>query len=464
MSMKKKALAAASYVMVAALAIGGTVAYLTDTDQDVNVMTLGKVSIDQHEYERVVNEDGTFATDTVDNQTSYVLQEFSQMKPMLPTTKDPNKQGGGWDDTTVRMSQVDSYGGMQVFEAPNAQDKFVTVENTGRTDAYVRTIVAYEVGNADKELISYSHRATENAAEAGTVRPWLMNEIGTVTIDGNNYSLVEFVYKGAQKSDGTFVHEDGVLPAGETTYPSICQFYMHYDATNEDVEAMDGNGNGLFDIRVISQAVQADGFDDAATALNEAFGEVDAANAKAWFEADETVTAQPAANATRPVAYEISTEGEVIDHLVIKDESDEGTNLRALYNGERASDYVKDDIVILNSSLDGTYAMNLYAVADSGAELIVSDTELKGWVSYTGFASASFTNCTFGENTNAETYKTVRPYDTTVFKNCEFEEGYEFLWDKLGADDTVTFENCTLNGVAITDAAQVDGTAAVTVK
>jgi predicted ribosomally synthesized peptide with SipW-like signal peptide len=38
--------------MTAAISIGATLAYLTDTDEDVNVMTLGKVKIDQLEYER----------------------------------------------------------------------------------------------------------------------------------------------------------------------------------------------------------------------------------------------------------------------------------------------------------------------------------------------------------------------------------------------------------------------------
>lgn len=116
----------------------------------------------------------------------------------------------------------------------------------------------------------------------------------------------------------------------------------------------------------------------------------------------------------------------------------------------------------MNSSLDGTYAMNLYAVDGSGAKLIVNNTELKGWVSYTGFASAEFTNCTFDENTNPEYYKTIRPYDTSVFTNCDFAADYSFKFDMLGAEDTITFENCTIGGVAIT--ADTFNNAAVIVK
>lgn len=38
--LKKVLLMCTAYVLVAALAIGGTIAYLTSTDSDVNVMTL----------------------------------------------------------------------------------------------------------------------------------------------------------------------------------------------------------------------------------------------------------------------------------------------------------------------------------------------------------------------------------------------------------------------------------------
>ena len=58
MKLKNILLSGLSLVLVAALAIGGTVAYLQDDDSDVNVMTLGNVKIEQHEYERKVDADG----------------------------------------------------------------------------------------------------------------------------------------------------------------------------------------------------------------------------------------------------------------------------------------------------------------------------------------------------------------------------------------------------------------------
>lgn len=270
--MKKVLLMCTAYVLVAALAIGGTVAYLTSEDSDVNVMTLGNVKIAQHEYQRVQNDDGSYKTDTINNVTSYVLEDFQQLKPLYPIVGDPSTGAAGWDDTVVRMTQVDSYGYMQVFAGKNAQDKFVTVENTGKTDAYIRTIVAIEIGSTDGSLIGTSYHQT-----------WTKNDVGTISVDGNHYMVYEYVYGGGQLSDGSWRHENGVLPAGDTSYPNLSQVYLKSVATNEDMVKLDGNGNGTLDILVLSQAVQAAGFADAKTALDTAFGK-SSEKAAEWFD------------------------------------------------------------------------------------------------------------------------------------------------------------------------------------
>ena len=61
--------------LTATVSIGATLAYLTDTDEDVNVMTLGKVKIDQLEYERI--------DDETQNEDAKV-QEFHDNKPLYP--------------------------------------------------------------------------------------------------------------------------------------------------------------------------------------------------------------------------------------------------------------------------------------------------------------------------------------------------------------------------------------------
>jgi predicted ribosomally synthesized peptide with SipW-like signal peptide len=285
MKLKNVLLTGLSFVLVAAVSIGGTLAYLTSEDSDVNVMTLGNVSIEQHEYERVVNADGTYATAIIDNQTSYILEEFKQAKPLLPIVGDPSLPGdnpeyAGYDNTVIRMSQVDSYGSAWVFAGKNAQDKLVTIENTGKSDAYIRTLIAYECGSINSvsdfnKLVSTSEFKT-NPGEV-----WTKSTVGIVNINGNNYVVIEFIYNGGKHLGG--VHENGILPAGETSYPSLCQVYMKSSVTNEDCEALDGNANGTYDILVLTQAVQAAGFANADEALNESFGAVSAANAANWF-------------------------------------------------------------------------------------------------------------------------------------------------------------------------------------
>lgn len=301
--MKKKITALLLVVALVAIAVAGsTMAYFSDTDQAVNVATVGNVKIEQHEYERVLNADGTFKTATIDNQTSYVLQTFTQGKPLMPSAINTTTwEGWDWDSTAVRMSQVDSYGGMQVFKtASNALDKFVVVENTGRSGAYIRTLVAIEVGTGNPALVGTSYHGT-----------WTSNDIGVINVDGNNYYLKEYVYNGGQLSDGSWRHEGGLLPAGDTAYPSLAQVYLKSEATNEDAEALDGNGNGLHEILVFTQAVQAAGFENAEAALNAAFGDITTTN-HPWKSEEPRLPILVSTDAELQAALDSAVDGDTI--------------------------------------------------------------------------------------------------------------------------------------------------------
>ena len=505
MKLKNVLLTGLSFVLVAAVAIGGTLAYLTSTDDDVNVMTLGNVSIEQHEYERVVNADGTFATDTIDNVTSYVLKDFTQGKPLLPIVGDPNEPGNspayaGYDSTIVRMTQVDSYGSMQVFAGKNAQDKFVTVENTGKTDAYVRTLVAIENGTGDASLIGIGSRCVPAADAANSTAPWVSNYIGQIKVDDNTYGLYEYVYRGASDVNR---HVNGILPAGDTTYPSLCQVYLKHNSTNEDMVKIDGNGNGTLDILVLSQAVQAAGFDNAETALNAGFGDITTDNhpwaggvkipavvedADALVEALESgkdvvlnddVKIDPAgmSNAYGTTGINVKN-GQTIDGngntLDIKGAGgtwDSGINttggliknltvtgsFRGIFINHNSSH--SESVVLENVIIDGTtYTISCDQGMNQNFEAY--NSTFNGWTSYAAtLGNAKFENCKFGEGNG---YAYCRPYAPTTFVGCEFEAGYT-----LDPRADVTFENCTLNGVALTDAniaELVTGTAKVTVK
>lgn len=268
---KKVLLSILSLALVAILSIGGTLAYLKSEDSDVNVMTMGNVKIAQHEYERVQNADGSYEMVKSDKYgEGYKLQEFTQAKPLYPATGSVT----GWGNAVYFDQLSDkASGGQKVLDGlENVQDKFVLVENTGKSDAYVRTIIAYEMGSLTEER--FNEVIWTNIGDY-----WSWTEGCVIaTIDGHNYCVVEATYTGSDTR-----HTNGVLPAGEYTYNSLAQVYMHGSATNEDVENIDGNGNGLYDILVLSQAVQTKGFANAKTALDTSFGETNATNAALWF-------------------------------------------------------------------------------------------------------------------------------------------------------------------------------------
>ncbi len=236
MKLKNILLTSLSFVLVAALAVGGTIAYLTDTDSAVNVMTVGNVKIEQVEYERNANGE---------------LTDFTQAKPALPAVYDTE----AWADNGVEVNGTE----YKVFSdnMKNVVDKIVTVNNTGKSDAYVRTIVAIEAPDYDPEdLIHINYNGTD-VKISDTVK---------VEIDGVKYVVFAFTYNEA-------------LAAGEKSAPSLMQLFLDKDADN-DFCAKFGD---TFDILVLSQAVQSAGFESAQTALDTAFGDVTADKAAEWF-------------------------------------------------------------------------------------------------------------------------------------------------------------------------------------
>jgi len=61
----RKLILCVSTILALAISLTGTLAYLTDTDADVNVMTLGNVDILQNEQERVKDAEGNYTTDAI---------------------------------------------------------------------------------------------------------------------------------------------------------------------------------------------------------------------------------------------------------------------------------------------------------------------------------------------------------------------------------------------------------------
>lgn len=245
--MKKKILAIVLCVAMLAIAVvGGTLAYFTDAKDVTNTMVMGSVKIEQIEQERAKDNDGNFTS---------TLQDFTPNKPVVPAVGTT-----AYAEEKITVNGVE----MQVFDDAkfkNAIDKIVSVKNVGNSAAYIRTIIAIEAPSYDpKDLIGINYNDNTTVTMSAPI---------TVTVDNVDYVCFVFTYKDA-------------LAAGTASEPSLVQVYLGSKATNEDVAAY----GETWEIIALSQAVQADGFADAATGLNEAFGEANATNIATWLSAE----------------------------------------------------------------------------------------------------------------------------------------------------------------------------------
>ena len=243
--LKKVLLMCTAYVMVAALAVAGTLAYFTWEDSDVNVMTVGNVQIDLIEQQRT--------------KDSTALEDFEQGKTLLPLVG--SAQG-----------EKDKFG---LPTAGNYVDKIVSIKNTGKSDAYVRVVVAVPAGlensaNAAGPLHWNfgNHFSADGTYVAGSSNPGYSDivfaENGQGTIDEISYNLYSFTYKTA-------------LKPGETTEcPAFVGFYLNssvdFDGTNYTFNGakIDFDFSNGVAIPVMAQAVQSDGFDTAEKAFQNA--------------------------------------------------------------------------------------------------------------------------------------------------------------------------------------------------
>ncbi len=105
---------------------------------------------------------------------------------------------------------------------------------------------------------------------------------------------------------------------------------------------------------------------------------------------------------------------------------------------------VKGRVILENVIIDGT----VYTIScdqGTGNGLTATNCTFKGWTSFAGtLGDAKFINCTFGAGSG---YNYSRPYAPTTYVGCNFEAGH-----KIDARAAVILENCTLDGVALTDA------------
>ena len=138
------------------------------------------------------------------------------------------------------------------------------------------------------------------------------------------------------------------------------------------------------------------------------------------------------ANATWDSAINIT--GGTIKNLTIN------SGFRGIFINHNSTECSK--VYLDNVTIDGpVYTISCDQGTNKGLE--AKNSTFNGWTSYANtIGEVSFTNCQFGKG---QGYAFCRPYAPTTFVGCNFEAGFA-----IDARAAVIFENCTLNGEALT--------------
>lgn len=258
--MKKKILAIALAVAVLAItAIGITLAYFTDTDAETNVFTAGGVAINL--IEQQVNDEHT------------EIEDFEQNQVLMPIV------GSAQGDK-------DQFGQPM---AKNYCDKMITIENTGKSGAYVRAYFAipsalddgYETFNAGLNVLhfNFGNYKTEDGTWATTYEEMWNWKHG----EDNKWNYYETTIEGVAYNV-YYADYYQVLAVDATTEQFVSGVYLDksfdmtdgtYYAFGEPINLsalIDDNGNLNIKCPVMAVAVQADGFDSVDAAITAAFG------------------------------------------------------------------------------------------------------------------------------------------------------------------------------------------------
>ena len=204
--------------------IGGTVAYFTDTVETTNVIKSGSIKITQTETDRNGN-------------------PFVQNLMILPAVL-----------STTTESKAINGANYSFYNHANAIDKVVTVNNVGKSDAYVRTLILVPV------IGSGATNRVQLITNQGAGIDWTV--ISDVEVGGVMHQIFVATY-------------DQKLTAGKSSSPSLLQVYLAPETTSEDLETAPD-----ITVRVISQAMQVGGFENvsSAQALDTGFGAITATN------------------------------------------------------------------------------------------------------------------------------------------------------------------------------------------
>lgn len=427
MKLKNVLLSVMSLALVAVVAIGGTLAYLTDRDSEANVFTVGDVEIE-------LNED---------------FKQGAELIPGVKVEKEARITNTGDNDAWVWMTLAVP----AVLDDENVELGSANVLHWNMPGCfwygYHDQAKYIQSGIKDGYLLEGSTGVADEDSWINTNKI-----VGKETIDEVEYNVYAFLYKGA------------IVP-GEITNIGLSKVFLDENVdidTNgqwyivENGVATKINWNSNIDgaplVYVSAYAIQADGFESveaAYAAYNKQWGD----NGNEYAEitvANGDDNNSPAINENNVAG--VKTAGGEYNNLIVNDETtdykDGGKYFRALYGSG-----IEKDLTVNNSYLEGLYAMNVTAAKDTDVKLSATNTTFDGWVSYSGWTSATFTDCTFiGEKTHSDYAEEwvmsmcrVQTYNDTTFTNCNFGENFAI---SNNAGCTITLNDCYKEGVKVT--------------
>ena len=261
MTKKKILVLALTIAMVAILAVGGSLAYLTDTDAKTNTFTVGNVKIELLESS-LHRENAGYANGTTADQLNPQNAELWSDVAKLGTGNTSSYKAG---DTFYTDTQIED--NAKTYKCENVKlnpgqsyHKMPYVKNTGKNDAYIRIRVMIPA-DLDTSILNssmYTSTALNNKEFTMAYDPSV-----TVECKVDNKTVKFNVY--------TFTRIDPLAP-NEMTYWNVWgTIHMDADVTNEKLASFFGAGksyaDGTFPVLVEADAIQADGFADAAAAF-----------------------------------------------------------------------------------------------------------------------------------------------------------------------------------------------------
>ena len=342
--------------------------------------------------------------------------------------------------------------------------QFNNATGTKQTSVYVRNgnkNITFDGCTFDKytwEAIQYTAQdgdwvcvtdCTFNGTATRDLHLEMDSDLGTtnaeVKVTNNNFAGDSPVYVVIYG----FMHERMILENNVTKNPaSTVENVGIYDGFNWNNLTLEGfalgeiSGNALTASTLLPASVS---MTTLATDVHDLQGQVDARGA------------YPSVVMTASSAKDfVTTKGGFLKDLNVVGYGNRADNGFATYGVKLSG--LEADVNLYNVKVSGFgYALNTGSNSEMH-NLVVENSALEGWVSFSSLKSATFINTdfTFGSYfTTVDPTKinvnngNLKPYVTTTLKNCSFEKGYGLDLTALIAGETVTLTNCTVDGVVL---------------